>query len=707
MNITKENFEQSFEVICEAIHSSHFIALDTEFTGLRLPGAAREKMMDSVQARYDLAKGSCSQFMLTQYGICCFRYDDERLEARPFNCFVVPSTYHGSDRVYSCQASSMDFLSKHGFDFQAWASHGVPFLSRAEEEVVEGKLRRRWEWEATVAAERKEAVAAKAKAAKAATAAAAEGEGDGGATTAEGPVHTARDGTTIESLQEPEKGMVKGALKKVEALLAESSSGDKYVQKSVKLEPMNGRQRWLMYEFVGSSTADIKLSNLPGPAHARPMEIRTVCRDDPEKHAEEEAKLRAEEQARQLGDLRRAVGFRRVVDEISKAGKPVICHNGLLDLLHTHDKFVGPIPADMDDGTRALHSLLPRLFDSKVVMAKAMAAGMKLPRTVLGEAHQWLREKYPAPPPPPTQEEGAEAGVEPAEGAAEKVQQVDGTAAVAISGGEANGESKTNGEAAAAAAAGAGPQLEAGAEATASKRDVEALERARRGWDAVLAPGFEERYKDGGREHEAGFDAYLTGCCFAAAATVGLGVGLDELKRMASGGETPAALSSAQNVLPLCKVVGGQQVCLPGPAPKVDLSRYVHVSGFPSAARTDAVLAPIRAVDGCGDSWFHWMDDTSGVADCTSAEGAEALLRAAAAAADAAADASAAASGTLAAGGGANGEEADPCRLSLGDMKLVRMDHALLNGGVSSAPGAEGQEGGEGTTRGAKRPRRS
>ncbi|CAN0380648.1 unnamed protein product, partial [Ectocarpus fasciculatus] len=328
----------SFDAICEAIRSSHFIALDAEFTGLRLPGAAREKMMDSIQARYDLARGSCSQFMLTQYGICCFRYDDDndgRLEARPFNCFVVPSTYHGSDRVYSCQASSMDFLSKHGFDFQAWASHGVPFLSRAEEEVVQGKLRKRWEWEATVAAERKQAVAA-AGAAKAAAVRAAAGEGDGeaaagaAATAVEVPVHTARDGTTIESLQEPEKGMVKDALKKVETLLAESSSGGKYVQKSTKLEPMNGRQRWLMYEFVGSSTADIKLCNLPGPAHARPMEIRTVCKDDPEKREKEEAKLRADEQAKQLLDLRRAVGFRRVVDEISKAGKPVICHNGLL-----------------------------------------------------------------------------------------------------------------------------------------------------------------------------------------------------------------------------------------------------------------------------------------------------------------------------------------------------------------------------------------
>ena len=49
--------------------------------------------------------------MLTQYGVCCFRYDDEgRLEARPFNSFILPSTKFGMDRVYSCQQSSMAFL---------------------------------------------------------------------------------------------------------------------------------------------------------------------------------------------------------------------------------------------------------------------------------------------------------------------------------------------------------------------------------------------------------------------------------------------------------------------------------------------------------------------------------------------------------------------------------------------------------------------
>ena len=54
---------------------------------------------------------------------------------------------------------------------------------------------------------------------------------------------------------------------------------------------------------------------------------------------------------------------------------------------------------------------------------------------------------------------------------------------------------------------------------------------------------------------QAAYDAYLTGCCFAAAATVGLGVGLDELKDMAWGGRTPASLEPVMNVVPLYRMV--------------------------------------------------------------------------------------------------------------------------------------------------------
>lgn len=62
---------------------------------------------------------------------------------------------------------------------------------------------------------------------------------------------------------------------KVDALLAEGSGESEYAEKSVKLEPMNGRQRWLIHEFVGSSTSAIKLINLNGPHFARGMEVRS------------------------------------------------------------------------------------------------------------------------------------------------------------------------------------------------------------------------------------------------------------------------------------------------------------------------------------------------------------------------------------------------------------------------------------------------
>lgn len=103
--------------------------------------------------------------------------------------------------------------SNHGFDFQAWAAHGVPFLSRAEEEAIKDKLKARREREAAAAAEKRAAAEATAAAAPPTMAAGDEGS------PVEAPVHTARDGTTIETLEEPEKGMVKDALNKVTAYI--------------------------------------------------------------------------------------------------------------------------------------------------------------------------------------------------------------------------------------------------------------------------------------------------------------------------------------------------------------------------------------------------------------------------------------------------------------------------------------------------------
>lgn len=216
------------------------------------------------------------------------------------------------------------------------------------------------------------------------------------------------------------------------------------------------------------------------------------------------------------------------------------------DLLHTYDKFVGPLPEEHEEGTRALHSLFPSLFDNKVVMSSAIDAGLAFPQTVLGEGFRWLRETQ-------TPQNDAVA-------AARNKQKK------TVENGAGGTDNEDNGK-----HEGDKIEVENGdAEkstdeppTSGSNSSNSGNRRSRAVWDASFAPGFEERYADGGQEHEAGYDAYLTGCCFAAAATLGLGVAVEELKGMGSGdgagggGEVPEALRSVQNVVPLWRMVRG------------------------------------------------------------------------------------------------------------------------------------------------------
>lgn len=94
------------------------------------------------------------------------------------------------------------YPSKNGFDFQAWAAHGVPFLSREQEAHIQRKLLER-------RAREDEAAAVAAAIAEAGSSETASGE------QAERPPHVTRDGTTLASLPLDEKTMILDARKKV------------------------------------------------------------------------------------------------------------------------------------------------------------------------------------------------------------------------------------------------------------------------------------------------------------------------------------------------------------------------------------------------------------------------------------------------------------------------------------------------------------
>ena len=127
--LTRSSFSKDLDVLLGAIRTADFIAIDTELTGL---GLASDKLefLDTLQERYTKLRSSASQFQLIQYGICTYHWDQNTKGyiAKPFNAFLFPrsgSNAMGLNKTFVCQASSLEFLRNHKFDFNALINDGM------------------------------------------------------------------------------------------------------------------------------------------------------------------------------------------------------------------------------------------------------------------------------------------------------------------------------------------------------------------------------------------------------------------------------------------------------------------------------------------------------------------------------------------------------------------------------------------------------
>ena len=129
MQVTPESLQNDIRWIKMILYTADFIAIDCEMTGL---GMANDKLdfLDSLQERYAKVATSAGQFQLVQYGICAFKWDTETKAyvATPLNAFIFPKASSGAlgiQKTFVCQASSLEFLKSHSFDFNAWIEQGL------------------------------------------------------------------------------------------------------------------------------------------------------------------------------------------------------------------------------------------------------------------------------------------------------------------------------------------------------------------------------------------------------------------------------------------------------------------------------------------------------------------------------------------------------------------------------------------------------
>uniref|UniRef100_A0A6Q2XSG7 Poly(A)-specific ribonuclease PARN n=1 Tax=Esox lucius TaxID=8010 RepID=A0A6Q2XSG7_ESOLU len=333
------DFKDSLTTVYSAIEEADFLAIDGEFSGISDgPNvSALTNGLDTPEERYMKLKKHSMDFLLFQFGLCTFTYDEAASEyvIKTFNFYIFPKPFNRTspDIKFICQSSSIDFLASQGFDFNKVFRHGIPYLNQ-EEEV---QLREQYE-------ERRN-------------------QSNGSGTTS---YISPNANKGLGGVPEEHRDYIKRVIEKVESLFTTS-------EKTVDLDPCTGFPKGLHVETLETDKKE------------RYIQISKV--DDEERKRRERQK-----QEREQEELNDAVGFSRVIHAISKSGKLVVGHNMLLDVMHTIHQFycvlVCSILTDL---------LLCRLLDTKL-MATTQPFKELINNTSLAELQKQLKESPFKPP---------------------------------------------------------------------------------------------------------------------------------------------------------------------------------------------------------------------------------------------------------------------------------------------------------------------
>lgn len=142
VEVTRSNFSSVFPLVENSIKNSTFIAIDTEFTGLSLGPSNDNNIFDSLSKRYEKLRCRATSFVPCQIGLSTFSKDLDKnsYSAETFVFYIRPCMVGTVDRIFSFQASSVDFLCGYNFDFKKFISEGIPYLNENQEARVRQQL---------------------------------------------------------------------------------------------------------------------------------------------------------------------------------------------------------------------------------------------------------------------------------------------------------------------------------------------------------------------------------------------------------------------------------------------------------------------------------------------------------------------------------------------------------------------------------------
>lgn len=352
MEVTRRNYKDCLNTVYSAIEDADFLAIDGEFSGISDgPNvSALTNGLDTPEERYTKLKKHSMDFLLFQFGLCTFKYDQTKSKyiTKTFNFYIFPKPFSRTspDIKFICQSSSIDFLASQGFDFNKVFCHGIPYLNQEEEAQLREQTEERRNQQANGVGTPSYISPSSSK----------------------GPAH----------VPDEHKDFINRVVEKVEALFSNSD-------KTLDLDPCTGFQRKLIYQTLNRKfPKGLHVETIETEKKERFIQVSKV--DDEERKRREQQKLEREQE-----ELNDAVGFSRVIHAISKSGKLVVGHNMLLDVMHTIHQFYCPLPEDLQDFKEVTMCVFPRLLDTKL-MASTQPFKDLITNTSLAELEKQLKE---------------------------------------------------------------------------------------------------------------------------------------------------------------------------------------------------------------------------------------------------------------------------------------------------------------------------
>ncbi|KAM7250196.1 hypothetical protein ACFE04_022079 [Oxalis oulophora] len=369
-NVTKSNFESSLKELKEHVRAADFIAIDLEMSGITSAPWRDSFEFDRSDVRYLKIKDSADKFAVVQFGVCPFRWDplNQSFISHPHNFFVFPRQELGIDGPsyeFLCQSTSIDFLAKYQFDFNACVNQGVSYLSRVQEEAALKRLDLLFdndelsdtlpnlkqvqetplvsmadilfterikiklsEWRGKLLKDRNW----------------------------DGQFH----GSSNDSKQQFETVFFK--MRPALSLKGFTSHQLRLIQFVTKKNFDN-----LVYVHVGGDNSCLQQLVVYTDSEADNDLLMKEVRDEQRKVKEMK--------------VQSAIGFRHVIDLLSSEKKLIVGHNCFLDIAHVYKKFFGPLPSTANEFVASVNKYFPYIIDTKLLLNSNLALHQRMKKT--------------------------------------------------------------------------------------------------------------------------------------------------------------------------------------------------------------------------------------------------------------------------------------------------------------------------------------